>query len=124
MLSIPFFNVTVLESQVRHAPLNFNRTFPSINPRNSMSPPSSWMDGRILVSRSSLIKLTTSLSLSLYASVSCDDLSWLVSGYRSSMVFTIGSPEVTASVMRLNTSGFTYAQFASGTFVTVMKSGP
>ena len=37
---------------------------------------------------------------------------------------TIASPEETASVIRLNTSGLTCAQFVSVAFVTVMKSGP
>jgi hypothetical protein len=37
MLSIPFFSVTVLESQVLQAPRSFRRTCPSLNPRNDFA---------------------------------------------------------------------------------------
>lgn len=66
MRSMPLLSVTVLESQPRQLPFRLSLTTPlsSSNPRYSMSPPSSWIAGRTLVSSSSLIIATTSESVS------------------------------------------------------------
>ena len=124
MLSIPFFNVTVLEAQVRHAPRNFNNTFPLRNPRNSISPPSSWTAGRIRVSRSSFTRLTTSLSSGLNARESSDFIFGPSTRDVSLLVSIICSPDVIASVIRLKASGFKWAQLASMSLVMVIKPGP
>lgn len=62
ILSIPFFNVTVELGHPVHEPCNCIKTTSSMNPLYVISPPSSWTDGLILVSISSLIAATTSLS--------------------------------------------------------------
>lgn len=122
---MPFFSVTVLESHVLQAPRSLSNTCPSWKPRNSISPPSSWMEGRILVSKSSLIILTTSLSFSSYANESISFPSCpLSSPALSATVLIRGCPEVTASVINEKTSGLTCAHGVALSLVTVMKSGP
>lgn len=98
---MPLRSVTVLESHVRHAPRSLSLTHPSSKPRNSMSPPSSWIAGRMRVSSSSLIMLTTSLSSSSAIRLSCST----PSPGAPSTLLTIGRPELTASVMSEKISG-------------------
>jgi hypothetical protein len=129
MLSIPFRSVTVLESHVRHAPRSLRLTTPSSNPRNSMSPPSSRIAGRIRVSSSSLIMATTSLSPSATArlSPSCRSPCWsaaAASPPRGRTTSTTGPPRATASVISENASGLTTAHPTPGSLLTVTKSRP